>query len=108
MLSVIITAHSDLDAIVSVCQREACDYLLKPFDIDEAVALVKRAVSHHLEQLPPRSQSASGPLLTSSAYQSSYQRRAGTGKESVANALHRHSPCAKASFIAINMAAILK
>ena len=44
MLPVIImTAHSDLDAAVSAYQQGAFDYLPKPFDIDEAVALVDRA-----------------------------------------------------------------
>ena len=47
MLPVIImTAHSDLDAAVSAYQQGAFDYLPKPFDIDEAVALVERAISH--------------------------------------------------------------
>ncbi|RFT05019.1 response regulator, partial [Edwardsiella anguillarum] len=43
---IIMTAHSDLDAAVSAYQRGAFDYLPKPFDIDEAVALVERAISH--------------------------------------------------------------
>lgn len=48
MLPVIImTAHSDLDAAVSAYQQGAFDYLPKPFDIDEAVALVERAISHY-------------------------------------------------------------
>lgn len=43
MLPVIImTAHSDLDAAVNAYQQGAFDYLPKPFDIDEAVALVDR------------------------------------------------------------------
>lgn len=58
MLPVIImTAHSDLDAAVSAYQQGAFDYLPKPFDIDEAVALVERAVSHYLEQQQPPPQS---------------------------------------------------
>lgn len=62
MLPVIImTAHSDLDAAVSAYQQGAFDYLPKPFDIDEAVALVERAISHYQEQQqPPRSQPSSG------------------------------------------------
>jgi two-component system nitrogen regulation response regulator GlnG len=53
MLPVIImTAHSDLDAAVSAYQQGAFDYLPKPFDIDEAVALVERAISHYQEQQP--------------------------------------------------------
>ncbi|MEY4474890.1 MAG: nitrogen regulation protein, partial [Pseudomonadota bacterium] len=54
MLPVIImTAHSDLDAAVSAYQQGAFDYLPKPFDIDEAVALVERAISHYQEQQQP-------------------------------------------------------
>ena len=62
MLPVIImTAHSDLDAAVSAYQQGAFDYLPKPFDIDEAVALVERAISHYQEQQQPRNVQALGP-----------------------------------------------
>ena len=55
MLPVIImTAHSDLDAAVSAYQQGAFDYLPKPFDIDEAVALVERAINQYQEQQQPR------------------------------------------------------
>ena len=54
MLPVIImTAHSDLDAAVSAYQQGAFDYLPKPFDIDEAVALVERAISHYRSSNSP-------------------------------------------------------
>ncbi|MDF7783143.1 response regulator, partial [Klebsiella pneumoniae] len=62
MLPVIImTAHSDLDAAVSAYQQGAFDYLPKPFDIDEAVALVDRAISHYQEQQQPRNAPISSP-----------------------------------------------
>ncbi len=63
MLPVIImTAHSDLDAAVSAYQQGAFDYLPKPFDIDEAVALVERAISHYQEQQhPARSEPINDP-----------------------------------------------
>lgn len=62
MLPVIImTAHSDLDAAVSAYQQGAFDYLPKPFDIDEAVALVERAISHYQEQQQPRHAPDFGP-----------------------------------------------
>jgi two-component system nitrogen regulation response regulator GlnG len=47
---IIMTAHSDLDSAVASYQGGAFDYLPKPFDIDEAVSLVKRAYQHAQEQ----------------------------------------------------------
>ncbi|WP_302796412.1 nitrogen regulation protein NR(I) [Hafnia paralvei] len=129
MLPVIImTAHSDLDAAVSAYQQGAFDYLPKPFDIDEAVALVERAISHYQEQQQPaRSQPVNDPAadiigeapamqdvfriigrLSRSSISVLINGESGTGKELVAHALHRHSPRGKAPFIALNMAAIPK
>lgn len=123
---IIMTAHSDLDAAVSAYQQGAFDYLPKPFDIDEAVALVERAISHYQEQQQPARQApGSDPSadiigeaaamqdvfriigrLSRSSISVLINGESGTGKELVAHALHRHSPRAKAPFIALNMAAI--
>ena len=128
MLPVIImTAHSDLDAAVSAYQQGAFDYLPKPFDIDEAVALVDRAISHYQEQQQPRNAPINSPTadiigeapamqdvfriigrLSRSSISVLINGESGSGKEVVAHALHRHSPRAKAPFIALNMAAIPK
>ena len=43
---IIMTAHSDLDSAVSAYQGGAFEYLPKPFDVDEAVELARRAVAH--------------------------------------------------------------
>lgn len=123
---IIMTAHSDLDAAVSAYQQGAFDYLPKPFDIDEAVALVERAISHYQEQQQPSRQTPAGDPSTdiigeAAAMQDVFRiigrlsrssisvlinGESGTGKELVAHALHRHSPRAQAPFIALNMAAI--
>lgn len=128
MLPVIImTAHSDLEAAVSAYQQGAFDYLAKPFDIDEAVALVERAISHYQKQRQPRRTRArvattdiigEAPAmqdvfriigrLSRSSISVLINGESGTGKELIAHALHRHSPRLKAPFIALNMAAIPK
>jgi two-component system, NtrC family, nitrogen regulation response regulator GlnG len=47
---IIMTAHSDLDSAVSSYSRGAFEYLPKPFDIEEAVAMTQRALEHAREQ----------------------------------------------------------
>jgi two-component system nitrogen regulation response regulator GlnG len=121
------TAHSDLDSAVASYQGGAFEYLPKPFDVDEAVSLVKRANLHAQEQLrqaEPEPQLRSPEIIGEApAMQEVFRAigrlshsnitvlingESGTGKELVAHALHRHSPRAAAPFIALNMAAIPK
>ncbi|PCJ36328.1 MAG: nitrogen regulation protein NR(I) [Moraxellaceae bacterium] len=124
---IIMTAHSDLDSAVSSYQGGAFEYLPKPFDIDEAVSLVKRAITHRKEQQagsPEIEQLKSAEIIGEApAMQEVFRAigrlsqsnitvlingESGTGKELVAHALHRHSPRAPSPFIALNMAAIPK
>lgn len=125
---IIMTAHSDLDSAVSSYQSGAFEYLPKPFDIDEAVSFVKRAYTHSLElkqaetvaQPPSPASEIIGEApamqevfraigrLSQSNISVLINGASGTGKELVAQALHKHSPRSRAPFIALNMAAIPK
>jgi len=120
---IIMTAHSDLDSAVSAYQGGAFEYLPKPFDVDEAVALVRRACQTHRQQAGSGEPDAHLPEIVGEgpAMQEVFRAigrlsrsnitvlitgESGTGKELVARALHRHSPRADKPFIAINTAAI--
>ena len=126
---IIMTAHSDLDSAVNAYQSGAFEYLPKPSDIGEAVALVRRAESHLREQRSKRRNKlqaitnapeiiGEAPAmqevfraigrLSRSSISVLINGQSGTGKELVAHALHKHSPRAAKPFIALNMAAIPK
>ena len=122
---IVMTAYSDLDSAVSAFQGGAFEYLPKPFDVDAAVTLIRRALADgtpaaghgagvSMETLPELLGQASvmqdmfraiGRLSQSSATVL-ITGESGTGKELVARALHRHSPRAKMAFVALNTAAI--
>ena len=119
------TAYTDLDNAVSAYDVGAFEYLPKPFDIHDALTLIRRA----LESSPTESSMAMDSLSTTSsnligagvAMQEVYRiigrlaktsatvlitGESGTGKELIAKALHNHSSRKNKPFIALNMAAL--
>ena len=124
---IIMTAHSDLDSAVASYSRGAFEYLPKPFDIEDAIAITQRALDHSndTERASTKSVSKSHPEIIGEAPAMQEVFRAigrlsnsnisvlingesGTGKELVAHALHKHSPRKDMQFVPLNVAAIPK
>ena len=126
---IVTTAYSDLDSAVGSFEAGAFDYLPKPFDLEQAVAMVRRAIEESQRERAADAQAdEAGPLLgRAPAMQELFRAigrlgasqatvlitgESGSGKELVAQALHRHGTRGQATgaaprpFVAINTAAI--
>ena len=121
---IVVTAHSDLENAVAAYQGGAFEYLPKPFDVDEAVELVRKAARQNGSAATDDAQTAQAiPSLIGQApaMQEVFRSigrlsrssmtvlitgESGTGKELVARALHQHSPRADRPFVALNTSAI--
>jgi len=122
---IVMTAYSDLDSAVAAFQGGAYEYLPKPFDVDQAVELIRRALDESRRETQatevldePREILGQAPAmqevfraigrLSQSSATVLITGESGTGKELVARALHRHSARAPKPFVAINTAAMPK
>ena len=119
---IIMTAFTDMQAAIDAYGGGAFEYIPKPFDLDEAIAIVKKALDENKEAKPKKASKSEiigsaasmqivfrsiGKLANTTATVL-IQGESGTGKELVSKSLHKNSPRHDMPFIALNMADIPK
>ena len=121
---IVMTAHSDLESAVNSYEHGAWEYLPKPFDINEALRMVERALKSDESYLENQENEVKAKIvgeapamqevfraigkLSSSNSTVLLVGESGTGKELVARAIFEHSSRKDSPFIALNMADIPK
>ena len=121
---IVMSAQNTFMTAITAAERGAYEYLPKPFDLNELVAVVGRALAEprrKAQRLPAEAPEGLPLIGRCPAMQEIYRVLArltqtdltvmitgefGTGKELVARALHEYGKRRNGSFVAINMAAI--
>ena len=125
--TIVITAHTDIENALSAFKGGACDYLPKPFDVNDirrvALKAVKNSVAKesnsdeipdydkHIQKIVGKAQSLQKVFraigkISISELSVLIRGESGTGKELIAEAIHQNSMRKDKPFVAINVAAI--
>ena len=120
---IIMTAHSDLESAVESYEHGAWEYLPKPFDIEQAINIIKRSIEEESINVNDSDLKTAEIIGEAPAMQEVFRAigklsnsnstvlligESGTGKELVSKALFQHSPRKDKPFLALNMADIPK